>query len=126
MYHRRLGELRYTMGGHENVELAKSYYEHAAKLNTRDLRAQYGIVLVCLLFFLLNLVHFSAQIIWLRQKHQLKRRKSMLLTVKQLQLEFCRCMTRYIYYQFLCCHNTFKLNFIGEISICFNRHVRLY
>ncbi|CAJ0573172.1 unnamed protein product, partial [Mesorhabditis spiculigera] len=45
IYLRRLGDIRYTQGGLENVELAKSYYEQAYKLNPQDLRSQYGIVL---------------------------------------------------------------------------------
>lgn len=45
MYFRRLADLRYTQGGAENVELARSYYERALKINPTDLRSQYGILL---------------------------------------------------------------------------------
>ncbi|CAI2347183.1 unnamed protein product [Caenorhabditis sp. 36 PRJEB53466] len=45
MYLRRLGDLRYTQGGLENVELARAYYERALKINPTDLRSQYGILL---------------------------------------------------------------------------------
>uniref|UniRef100_A0A8R1HIU9 ER membrane protein complex subunit 2 n=1 Tax=Caenorhabditis japonica TaxID=281687 RepID=A0A8R1HIU9_CAEJA len=45
MYLRRLGDLRYTQGGAENVELARAYYERAVKINPTDLRSQYGILL---------------------------------------------------------------------------------
>ncbi|ETN86152.1 hypothetical protein NECAME_06033 [Necator americanus] len=45
LYLRRLADIRYTQGGQENIELARAYYEQAAKLNPVDLRALYGIVL---------------------------------------------------------------------------------
>ncbi|KIH56882.1 hypothetical protein ANCDUO_12934 [Ancylostoma duodenale] len=45
LYLRRLADIRYTQGGQENIELARAYYEQAAKLNPADLRALYGIVL---------------------------------------------------------------------------------
>ncbi|KAF1768089.1 hypothetical protein GCK72_008050 [Caenorhabditis remanei] len=45
MYFRRLGDLRYTQGGAENIELARAYYERALKINPTDLRSQYGILL---------------------------------------------------------------------------------
>uniref|UniRef100_A0A1I7XUX4 ER membrane protein complex subunit 2 n=1 Tax=Heterorhabditis bacteriophora TaxID=37862 RepID=A0A1I7XUX4_HETBA len=46
LYLRRLGDIRYTQGGQENIELAKAYYEQAAKLNPTDMRTLYGIVLI--------------------------------------------------------------------------------
>lgn len=52
LYHRRLADLRYTMGGQDNIDLAKNYYEQAAKLNAQDLKAQYGIILVRLAIFM--------------------------------------------------------------------------
>ncbi|KAL6733320.1 hypothetical protein Aduo_003974 [Ancylostoma duodenale] len=52
LYLRRLADIRYTQGGQENIELARAYYEQAAKLNPADLRALYGIVLVSFLFIL--------------------------------------------------------------------------
>ncbi|EPB73035.1 tetratricopeptide repeat protein [Ancylostoma ceylanicum] len=45
LYLRRLADIRYTQGGQENIELARAYYEQAAKLNPADLRALYGTVL---------------------------------------------------------------------------------
>lgn len=46
LVHQRLGEIRYTMGGLDNIEIAKSYYSQAIKLNPRNLRALYGLYLV--------------------------------------------------------------------------------
>ncbi|VDL76293.1 unnamed protein product [Nippostrongylus brasiliensis] len=51
LYLRRLADIRYTHGGQENVELARAYYEQAVKLNPSDLRALYGIVIVCFFRF---------------------------------------------------------------------------
>ncbi|KJH42804.1 1-pyrroline-5-carboxylate dehydrogenase [Dictyocaulus viviparus] len=45
LYLRRLADIRYSQGGLENIELARAYYEQAAKLNPSDLRALYGIIL---------------------------------------------------------------------------------
>ncbi|VDM73117.1 unnamed protein product, partial [Strongylus vulgaris] len=45
LYLRRLADIRYTQGGQENIDLARAYYEQAAKLNPADLHALYGIVL---------------------------------------------------------------------------------
>ncbi|XP_055324291.1 ER membrane protein complex subunit 2-A-like [Sitodiplosis mosellana] len=47
LYHQRLAEIRYTMGGLENIELAKTYYSQAVKLNPNNLRALYGLYLCC-------------------------------------------------------------------------------
>jgi len=44
--HCHLAELRYTLGGSENIEHAKLYYEKAVKLNV-GARAYYGIILCC-------------------------------------------------------------------------------
>lgn len=46
LIHQRLGEIRYTMGGQDNFEIAKSYYAQAIKLNPNNLRALYGLYLV--------------------------------------------------------------------------------
>lgn len=46
LIHQRLGEIRYTMGGLDNVELAKTYYLQAYKLNAKNLRVLYGLFLV--------------------------------------------------------------------------------
>ncbi|XP_055697873.1 ER membrane protein complex subunit 2-like [Phlebotomus papatasi] len=47
LIHQRLGEIRYTMGGIENIEIAKSYYSQAIKLNSYNIRALYGLYLCC-------------------------------------------------------------------------------
>ena len=46
LIHQRLGDIRYTMGGMDNIEIAKSYYAQAIKLNANNLRALYGLYLV--------------------------------------------------------------------------------
>lgn len=48
LIHQRLGDIRYTMGGQDNIEIAKSYYAQAIKLNGNNLRALYGLYLVSL------------------------------------------------------------------------------
>jgi len=47
LFHQRLAEIRYTMGGLDNIELAKSYYSQAIKLHPNNLRALYGLYLCC-------------------------------------------------------------------------------
>nr|CAG4641164.1 EOG090X0CGE [Eulimnadia texana] len=47
LYLQRLAEIKYTQGGYENLEIARSYYSQAAKLNAGNVRALYGIVLTC-------------------------------------------------------------------------------
>ncbi|PAV86390.1 hypothetical protein WR25_15385 [Diploscapter pachys] len=44
----RLADMRYTIGGVENLELAASYYGRATALNPSDLHAQYGLFLCSL------------------------------------------------------------------------------
>lgn len=51
LIHQRLGDIRYTMGGMENIETAKSYYAQAIKLNGSNLRALYGLYLVSRIIF---------------------------------------------------------------------------
>ncbi|CAG9135963.1 unnamed protein product [Plutella xylostella] len=46
LLHQRLADIRYTMGGIENIELAKTYYCQALKLNPDNMRALLGLVLV--------------------------------------------------------------------------------
>ncbi|XP_045449269.1 ER membrane protein complex subunit 2-A-like [Melitaea cinxia] len=46
LMHQRLADIRYTMGGVENMELAKSYYCQALKLNPDNMRALLGLFLV--------------------------------------------------------------------------------
>ncbi|VDN18681.1 unnamed protein product [Gongylonema pulchrum] len=48
LYLRRLAEIRYTQGGQENTELAKSYFEQAVQTNPSCARSRYGIVLCCM------------------------------------------------------------------------------
>ncbi|CAO1423311.1 unnamed protein product [Diamesa hyperborea] len=47
LIHQRLGDIRYSMGGIENIEIAKTYYCQAIKLNANNLRALYGLYLCC-------------------------------------------------------------------------------
>ena len=42
----RYAEIRYTQGGYEHMEMAKSYYSHAVKLNPNNMRALYGLLQV--------------------------------------------------------------------------------
>jgi len=45
LYHQRNAEIRYTMGGYDNLELAKQYYSQAVKLAPSNMRALYGLLL---------------------------------------------------------------------------------
>jgi len=45
LYHQRNAEIRYTMGGFDNLELAKQYYCQAVKLAPSNMRALYGLLL---------------------------------------------------------------------------------
>jgi len=45
LLHQRLAEIKYTEGGMENMELAKSYFTQACHLNPNNIRALYGLVL---------------------------------------------------------------------------------
>jgi len=47
LIHQRLADIRYTMGGNENIEVARLYYSQAIKLNPNNLRALYGLYLCC-------------------------------------------------------------------------------
>uniref|UniRef100_A0A1I7YEV3 ER membrane protein complex subunit 2 n=1 Tax=Steinernema glaseri TaxID=37863 RepID=A0A1I7YEV3_9BILA len=47
LYLRRLADIRYTQGGSENVEHARSYFEQAAKLNTTCVRSLFGVIMSC-------------------------------------------------------------------------------
>ncbi|XP_035919706.1 ER membrane protein complex subunit 2-like [Anopheles stephensi] len=47
LIHQRLADIRYTMGGIENIEMAKTHYCKAVKLNVNNLRALYGLFLCC-------------------------------------------------------------------------------
>lgn len=45
IYYQRYAEIRYTQGGSDNLELAKTYYSHAIRLNPENMRALYGLLL---------------------------------------------------------------------------------
>ena len=45
LYHQRLAEIRYTMGGYDNLDLAKQYYCQAVKLAPSNMRALQGLLL---------------------------------------------------------------------------------
>lgn len=45
LLHERLAEIRYTQGGFENLELARTYYCQALKLNGNNMRALFGLYL---------------------------------------------------------------------------------
>ncbi|KAL7744341.1 hypothetical protein ACLKA6_001733 [Drosophila palustris] len=47
LIHQRLADIRYTMGGVENIEIARTYYSQTIKLNPYSLRALYGLFLCC-------------------------------------------------------------------------------
>lgn len=47
LLYQRLADIRYTQGGFDNLEQAKMYYSQAIKLNPRNIRALYGLYLVC-------------------------------------------------------------------------------
>ncbi|XP_030375853.1 ER membrane protein complex subunit 2-like [Scaptodrosophila lebanonensis] len=47
LIHQRLADIRYTMGGLEHIETARTYYSQAIKLNPHNLRALYGLYLCC-------------------------------------------------------------------------------
>ena len=42
----RFADIKYTQSGFEHMELAKTYYSQAAKLNPDNMRALYGLLLV--------------------------------------------------------------------------------
>ncbi|XP_076456472.1 ER membrane protein complex subunit 2-like [Babylonia areolata] len=45
LYHQKYADLKYTYGGTENMELARSYYAQAVKLCPNNMRALYGLFL---------------------------------------------------------------------------------
>jgi len=45
LFHQKYAEIRYTQGGNENMELARTYFAQAVKLNPNNLRALYGLFL---------------------------------------------------------------------------------
>jgi len=47
LFHERLAEIKYSHGGLDNIEIAKSYFCEAAKLNIKNVRAFFGVFLCC-------------------------------------------------------------------------------
>ncbi|XP_045180975.2 ER membrane protein complex subunit 2-like [Mercenaria mercenaria] len=45
LYHQKFAEIKYTQGGSENLETARSYFAQACKLNPNNMRAQFGLLL---------------------------------------------------------------------------------
>ncbi|GIY94024.1 ER membrane protein complex subunit 2 [Caerostris extrusa] len=45
LYHQRYAEIQYTIGGLENMELARAYFAQSIKLNPRNMRSLYGFFL---------------------------------------------------------------------------------
>jgi len=45
LYYQKYAEIKYTQGGFEHMEMAKTYYCHAIKLNPDNMRALYGLLL---------------------------------------------------------------------------------
>ncbi|CAG9769441.1 unnamed protein product [Ceutorhynchus assimilis] len=45
LLHQRYADIKYTQGGVENLETAKSYYSQALKINPKNMRAIYGLYL---------------------------------------------------------------------------------
>ncbi|ENN71855.1 hypothetical protein YQE_11472, partial [Dendroctonus ponderosae] len=45
LLHQRYADIKYTIGGLENLETARSYYSQALKINPKNMRALYGLYL---------------------------------------------------------------------------------
>merc|ERR1719411_2013116 len=45
LYYQKFADIKYTQSGFEHMELAKTYYSQAAKLNPDNMRALYGLLL---------------------------------------------------------------------------------
>lgn len=45
LYYQKYADIKYTQGGFENIELAKTYYCHTIKINPGNMRALYGLLL---------------------------------------------------------------------------------
>jgi len=69
LYHQRMAEIRYTMGGYEQLELAKHYYSQCIKLAPSNMRALYGLLLT------------ATQLAASTKAPQAKRKESMALAV---------------------------------------------
>jgi len=47
LFYQYYAEIKYTQGGLDNIELAKSYFAEAAKLNPKNVRALWGLLSTC-------------------------------------------------------------------------------
>jgi len=45
LLHQRYADIKYTQGGVDNLEIARSYYSQALKMNPKNMRALYGLYL---------------------------------------------------------------------------------
>ncbi|XP_054719635.1 ER membrane protein complex subunit 2-like [Uloborus diversus] len=45
LYHQKYAEIQFTIGGFENMELARAYFAQSIKLNPRNMRSLYGFFL---------------------------------------------------------------------------------
>jgi len=45
LYHQRYAEIQYTIGGFENMEIARAYFAQSIKLNPQNMRSLYGLFL---------------------------------------------------------------------------------
>ncbi|KAG5887579.1 hypothetical protein JTB14_009987 [Gonioctena quinquepunctata] len=45
LLHQRYADIKYSQGGLENIEIARTYYHQALKLNQKNMRALYGVYL---------------------------------------------------------------------------------
>lgn len=66
LIYQRYGEIKYSQGGFENMEQAKSYFCQAIKLNPSNVRALYGLLLVA------NHIASSARITASKKKEAIK------------------------------------------------------
>ena len=46
LFHQHYAEMLYTMGGVENIDMARKYFAQSLKLNPNNMRALYGFHLV--------------------------------------------------------------------------------
>ena len=51
LYHQRFADIKYTQGGYDNLEIARSHYCLAIKLSPNNIRALYGLFLVIIFMF---------------------------------------------------------------------------
>lgn len=68
LIHQRYAEIKYTQGGFDNMELARSYFSQALKLNPRNMRALYGVYLVSILSIIDLLANYQLLNIFLHKQ----------------------------------------------------------